>query len=71
MSTTHSKIPITIGTQLKLKDIECKLNFVSSSDEIKKLLSIYPPKISVYANESCIGHCVIDVEKLFHHKEVI
>ncbi|XP_044012044.1 uncharacterized protein LOC122855015 isoform X2 [Aphidius gifuensis] len=34
MSTTHSKIPVTIDSQLKLKDIECKLYFVLSSDKV-------------------------------------
>ncbi|XP_015432200.1 PREDICTED: centrosomal protein of 120 kDa-like [Dufourea novaeangliae] len=67
-STFHPKISIVIGENVKLQDIGCKLHFISATDEIKHLLSSFPPKISIYkideGPKTCIAECVVDVKQL-------
>ncbi|XP_012256855.2 centrosomal protein of 120 kDa-like [Athalia rosae] len=69
MSTLHPKIPGPLKKKLMLQDIQCKLHFVSSVDEIGKLLVAFPPKISICEADDTsnvsLAQAVLDVRQLF------
>ncbi|XP_053999274.1 centrosomal protein of 120 kDa isoform X2 [Hylaeus anthracinus] len=73
ISTFYPKTPLLLGEKMKLQDMGCKLHFISPTDEIKHLLSSYPPKISVYKTEgstkTCISQSIIDIKPLFHQNK--
>ncbi|XP_043670067.1 centrosomal protein of 120 kDa isoform X2 [Vespula pensylvanica] len=71
MSTLHSKMSVLLGEKVILRDIGCKLHFISTTDEIKQLLVSFPPKISIYGMgedvKTCIAQFSLDIKQLFHH----
>ncbi|KAF7401559.1 hypothetical protein HZH68_007379 [Vespula germanica] len=71
MSTVHSKMSVLLGEKVVLRDIGCKLHFISTTDEIKQLLVSFPPKISIYGMgedvKTCIAQFSLDIKQLFHH----
>ena len=74
MSSLHPTMPILSGEKLKLQDIGCKLHFISASDEIKKLLLSFPPRISICdasrEEKPCLAQTIFDVRRLFDHNKV-
>lgn len=73
-STLHQKISGSSTKKLMLQDIQCKLHFISSADEIGKLLVAFPPKVSIRdARDNakiCLAQAVLDVRHLFSRSQV-
>lgn len=74
MSTLHPKIPGLSTKKLTLQDIQCKLHFISSADEIGKLLVSFPPRVSICdAGDNakvCLAQAILDVRQLFNKIKV-
>ncbi|XP_015518371.2 centrosomal protein of 120 kDa isoform X1 [Neodiprion lecontei] len=70
VSILQRKIPGLSTKKLSLQDIQCKLHFVSSADEIGKLLISFPPRVSICNAEDnvevCLAQAVLDVTQLFN-----
>ncbi|XP_033215252.1 centrosomal protein of 120 kDa [Belonocnema kinseyi] len=73
MSTNHPTVTLLSGEKLKLQNIGCKLHFISASEEIKKLLLSFPPKISICDagkdEKPCLALMILDVQRLFGHNK--
>ncbi|CAL7937004.1 unnamed protein product [Xylocopa violacea] len=69
ISIFHPKVKLSIGEKVKLQNVGCKLQFISTIDEIKQLLATFPPKISIYKVEGTIKTCTsqstINTKELF------
>lgn len=74
MSALHPSVPTMSGGRLVLQNIGCKLHFISSAEEIKNLLTSFPPRISVCDDNAnakiCIAQTSLDVQRLFNQHKV-
>lgn len=74
MSTLHQNISGLTRKKLTLQDIQCKLHFISSADEIGKLLVTFPPRVSISDaadnDKVPLAQAVLDVRLLFNNNKV-
>ncbi|XP_076760519.1 rha isoform X2 [Xylocopa sonorina] len=69
ISIFHPKVKLSIGEKVKLQNVGCKLQFISTIDEIKQLLAAFPLKISIYkvegTSKTCVSQSTINTKELF------
>ncbi|KAG7198473.1 hypothetical protein KM043_005854 [Ampulex compressa] len=70
---TYPKTTISTDERTRLQNIDCKLYFISTADEIKHLVVSHPPKISIHDadeyDKPCISQCVPNMKQLFLQNE--
>ncbi|XP_008207344.1 centrosomal protein of 120 kDa [Nasonia vitripennis] len=69
ITTISKSVSVTAEQTIQLKDVKCKLHFISPSDEIEQLLTTFAPKINIsdttFSERKCIAQISLDVKRLF------